>query len=369
MEEIEERFNAIKDPRHQSYVTYRLSEILVPVMCAVICGITELADMMVYFENKAAFFLEQFGIAQIPSKPTFSRMINLLDADAVGMVIVDIMRSNAKEIGDVIAADGKAIRSTGEDGKPHSFLQILTVYATESGVTLGQESIAHKDKTNEIPVFQAMLDTLDIKGKTITADPMHCQKETCRKIIKKQGNYAFGLKANQANLHSDVRLFFESPVNSQDCSTFETIEKNGGRIEKRKCVSTDKIEWLADRQLWPGLKTIYAITRTVTKKGATTTETGYYISSLPNDPENLLRVTRSHWMIESMHWSLDAIWHEDVSAIRSDNGNKTLNAMRKLALLAHKRFVDSLPKKRSVKSNVLSALVNEDVCLAVLAFL
>ena len=150
---------------------------------------------MVYFENKAAFFLENYGIAQIPSKPTFSRMLNLLDADAVGMVIVDIMRSNTKELGDVLAADGKAIRSSGEEGKPHSFLQILTVYATESGVTLGQESIAHEDKTNEIPVFQAMLDTLDIKGKTITADPMHCQKETCRKIIKKQGNYAFGLKA------------------------------------------------------------------------------------------------------------------------------------------------------------------------------
>ena len=53
--------------------------------------------MMVYFENKAAFFLEQFGIAQIPSKPTFSRMLNLLDADAVGMVIADIMRSNARK--------------------------------------------------------------------------------------------------------------------------------------------------------------------------------------------------------------------------------------------------------------------------------
>ena len=68
MEEIEGQFNAIKDPQHQSYVAYRLSEILMPVMCAVICGITELADMMVYFENKAAFFAEKFGIAQIPSK-------------------------------------------------------------------------------------------------------------------------------------------------------------------------------------------------------------------------------------------------------------------------------------------------------------
>ena len=61
--------------------------------------------------------------------------------------------------GNVIAVDGKAIRSTGEKDKPHSALQILSAYLTENGVTLGQESI--HEKTNEIPIFQQMLDYLD----------------------------------------------------------------------------------------------------------------------------------------------------------------------------------------------------------------
>ena len=34
-----------------------------------------------------------------------------------------------------------------------------------------------------------MLEYLDIKGKTVTADAMHCQKETCHKIKEKGGDY------------------------------------------------------------------------------------------------------------------------------------------------------------------------------------
>ena len=55
--------------------------------------------------------------------------------------------------------------------------QIITAYLTDSGVVLGQEKI--NEKTNEIPVLRQMLEYMNIKGKTITADALHCQKETC----------------------------------------------------------------------------------------------------------------------------------------------------------------------------------------------
>jgi hypothetical protein len=70
-----------------------------------------------------------------------------------------------------------------------------------------------------------------------------------------------------------------------------------------------------------------------------------------------------------MHWMLDVIWNEDNSGLLSDNGNKTMNSFRKLALLAHKRYVAILPKKRSIKSNVLAALLNPNALLAVLGCL
>jgi len=366
MDEIKRLFSVIEDRRHPGYVKHNLADMLIMIMGGVICGITELADMMVYFESKLPFYREYFGIEKYPSKPTLSRILSMVDGDAVGKVIAEIMRRKAGKLGDIIATDGKAIRSTGQKDQAHSFLQIVTAYVTESGVTLGQEAISHEDKTNEIPVFQSMLGYLDVKGKTITADALHCQKETCRIIKAKAGNYLFGLKGNQSGLYEDIALFFSDTINDADIQTFETIEKSGGRIERRICRASDKIQWLADLPLWEGLQAILSITRITTAKGKTSQETSYYISSLPCDPQNLLFVARAHWLIESMHWSLDVIWHEDSCALLSQNGHKTLNSFRKLALLAHKRHISSLTKKSSVKSNVLAALLNDNLCLTVM---
>lgn len=292
--------------------------------------------------------------------------MNMIDGDAVGLVITEIMRENAEKIGEIIAVDGKAIRSTGKKGKADSFLQILTVYATESGVSIGQSAISHEAKTNEIPVFQAMLDNLNVKEKTITADAMHCQKDTCEKIIKKGGNYIFGLKGNQGTLLENVQLFFEDAINNEEILSFQTLEKNGGRIEKRVCRATDNISWLPDLPLWAGLNSIISVTRTTTTKDKTTEETNYYISSLECNPEKLLSATRSHWKIEALHWLLDVVWSEDSSGILSENGHKTLNSFSKLAILAHKRFISGLNKKPSIKGNVLSALLNDNLLLQVI---
>ena len=48
MERIKILFETIEDTRHQGYEKQKLSEILIMVTGAVVCGITGLADMMVY---------------------------------------------------------------------------------------------------------------------------------------------------------------------------------------------------------------------------------------------------------------------------------------------------------------------------------
>lgn len=68
-------------------------------------------------------------------------------------MIINLMKKFVSDEGEIVAVDGKAIRSTSNDGKPHSALQIITAYMTaETGLILGQEKI--HEKTNEIPTFQ-----------------------------------------------------------------------------------------------------------------------------------------------------------------------------------------------------------------------
>jgi predicted transposase YbfD/YdcC len=179
------------------------------------------------------------------------------------------MRENHELLGDVVAVDGKAIRSTSEKGKAHSALQILTAYLTESGITLAQRAV--HEKTNEIPVFQEMLETLEVNGKTITADAMHCQKETCKKIIKKGGHYCLGLKENQKIFYDDVKLFIENPPRCDSVEVFAApTEKGHGRIEKRRCHKVCDISWLENRREWAGFNTVFAMEHSVETKHRTT---------------------------------------------------------------------------------------------------
>lgn len=358
-----EKFEIIEDTRHQSYIKHKLSHILMIVMCAVLCGLDELGDIVAFAENKAKFFKDNFGIEKIPSKATISRVLSIIDGQKVAQVIIDIMKTAINKNEKVIAADGKAIRSTSKTDKRHSALQIITVYLTESGVVLGQEKI--NEKTNEIPVLQQMLEYINIKGKTITADALHCQKETCRKIIKKEGNYVFGLKENQKTLYNNIELYFKSENTKKDLETFTTIEKNGGRIEKRICCKVSDLSWLEERGLWTGLKTAFSVKRIISTSNKTTEEVSYYISSQDVSAKELLFISREHWEIESMHWMLDAVLSEDKCRFWNENAHITLNIFRKYALLLQKQYLSALPKKVSVKKNMLNCLMNDALLLKI----
>ena len=366
MEEIRDRMLKIEDPRHPSYVKYALVDILIIIMCGVLCGLDTLEDLVVYAKSAADFLRETFGIENIPSKATFGRVLSAVDGKEVGDAILDILRERFGTSGEVIAVDGKAICNTAKGGNSHKALQILSAYVTDSGITLAQETI--REKTNEIPVFQEMLTYLDVEGKIVTADAMHCQRETCRRVVQKKGDYLFGLKENQPSLLEDVRLFFEDGINRTEWESCETTEKNAGRIEKRICRKATDISWLSD-QKWPGLRSVFAIKRIVEVRGHCSEKTSYYISSRDASPRQLMDYAREHWKIESMHWMLDVTFSEDYCRVLSENAHKTLNSMRKFALAVHKQFLSSGHRKSSLKSSMLSALLRPDYLLEVIQFL
>lgn len=362
---MQEKFAVIEDLRQQGYVKHKLCDILTMVMCAVICGLDELGTVVTYIQNRTAFFKENFGIPSVPSKATFSRVLRMIDGEKVAKIMVNIMKEQLGEEGEVPAVDGKAARGTDKNADPNTNLQIITAYLTESGVVLGQEKI--HEKTNEIPVFQEMPDNLNVKGKTVAADAMHCQKETRRKIVEREGDYLFGLKGNRGTLRDDVALFFENTPPGFEIETFATPEKNGGRLEYRRCRKLAQLDWPEQKDQWPGLKTVFAIDRRVRTKKGTSEETGYYISSSDCSAQKLLEIAREHWKVESMHWMLDVVFSEDFSAFSSEETHITPNAFRKYALALHRAYLASAPKKCAVKTNMLNCLLDDSLLLRVIS--
>ena len=70
-----------------------------------------------------------------------------------------------------------------------------------------------------------------------------------------------------------------------------------------------------------------------------------------------------------MHWLLDVIFSEDESRFLSENAHTIMNILRKFALTVHKNALAALGKKRSLKANMLAALIRPDNLLDLFAFL
>jgi predicted transposase YbfD/YdcC len=356
----------IEDPRCQCDVKHRMTDVLILVMCGVLCGMDDLSDIVDFGEAKRDFLRERFGVETIPSRSTLTRVMNLVDAEKLSLCIVKMMCEMLGTDGEVIAIDGKTIRSTQTPCKEK--LHIVTAYATENGVSLGQLAVG--GKTNEIPVVRELIEMIDIKGKTLTMDAMHCQKDTAAAVVSGGGDYAIGLKDNQKLLHEDVALYIGDCVKDRKIhvETASTSEKSRDRFEERICFKAPDISWIEGLDAWPGLKSVYAVNRKTVASGKKSAETSYYLSSLDASCEDMLRIVREHWKIESMHWMLDVVFAEDDCRILSANGQKAMNIFRKLALALHKNYVAALPQKTkpSIRKNMLRSMLNEAVFLGVL---
>ncbi len=189
MEEIRAQMPTIEDPRHPSYVKYALADILIIIMCGVLCGLDTLGDLVIYAKSKSDFLKETFRIEKIPSKATFGRILSMVDGKRIGDVILDVLCERFGTMGEVIVVDGKAICSTAKGENSHKALQILSAYVTDSGITLAQEAI--HEKTNEIPVFQEMLTYLQrlTKGNNINNNKMDCQPYRKRRPAVKRAAF------------------------------------------------------------------------------------------------------------------------------------------------------------------------------------
>lgn len=362
-------FGIIEDERDQYTIKHRLIDILKLVILAVLCGMDELDKMVDYGKNKKEFLEKEFDIKSIPSKSTLTRIFVMIDPKWLGLSMVGIVQSLINQKHSQIMLDGKAIKSTDAIKAIEKMMNIVTAY-TDTGISLSQKTV--ENKTNEIPAVKELIEMLDVKGMIITADAMHCQKETARTIVDNGGDYVLQLKANQKNFYEDVYAMFDDKYKDEtdkDCEyeIYKTQEKSHGRIETRTCYVLDEIafftDYLAD---WKGLKKIFAVVREVEKDGKKTKEISCYLSSKNATAEKLLEYTRNHWRIESMHHILDVTYDEDRCKLLSQIAQENLNIFRKMGISIHKNYLKD--KKQTVKSSMFNCLLNNYQLMEILQF-
>lgn len=344
-----DKFENIEDPRAERNQLYTLSEIILVTFLAVICGAEGWQDVENYGKAKIDYLRKYLDYTNgVPSDDTIRRLFRSVNPDTFKTIFCEWVNCIANIVdAKVIAIDGKANRRSYDDDK--NMLHIVSAFATEARVVLGQEKVS--DKSNEITAIPKLLELLDVKGHIITIDAMGCQYAIANKIVAKEGDYIFSLKGNQGTLSDDVTLYFNTTNNKKALSCCTDYDKGHGRIETRECIVCNDVQWLRD--MHPNWQTINSIiqinsTREFKDETKTTQESRYYISSLKEStPQGALLAVRQHWGIEnSLHWVLDMSFNEDYSRIRKENAPHVMAIIRHIALNLLRRCK---PKRQSIK--------------------
>ena len=337
----------IKDSRKDINKDYELVDILFLTMSAVLSGADGWKAIKSFGDAKLAW-LRQFREFKngIPTRHSIGRIIRGISAEALmGCFATWINKQRASQGKEHIAFDGKTLKGSGHNNHVEA-LHLMGAMVVESGLILYQSEC--QDKKNEIKTLRSMLEVIPVKGAVISADAMHCQKDTAEKIIEKGADYVLQVKNNQRNLRSEIAAYFhkERRDNPTYFKKYELKEVDGehGRIVERQCAALAVNDWLDGMEAWPSVKSLVEVTRTQFKQDKQVEETSYYISSMTPDAKFLSQVIRNHWKVESHHWVLDVTFNEDESLIYAEDGAKNMALFKRMLI----NLIKAEPSKDSI---------------------
>jgi predicted transposase YbfD/YdcC len=372
-----ERITMITDPRDPRGVRHGFASTLVLIACATLAGHKSLVALSEWCDSSSQEVLTRLGtrispstgLRMPPSYATIRRAAMSVDADEFDLIVntwaaqqadrrrpalvrpcatSPVIEDDSNDTGSHdtgssaqggggtgpgaelvgVAVDGKAVRGARRpDG---TRVQLLAAQRHDTGMVIGQRNVDN-DKTNEILAFAPLLEPLELVGRVVTADAMHTQREAAEFVVGKRGHYIFGVKENQPRLWN-AAIDAASGIDL-DQPEYESCTRGHGRIDRHRVWSAP----VPSSVTFPHAARYIIIEResSTLDDVRTSIETRYYVTDL-NDAEasaeQLLRLTRGHWSIESLHWVRDVTFDEDRSQVRTGTLPRILATLRNLAI-------------------------------------
>jgi predicted transposase YbfD/YdcC len=368
---ILDHFADLPDPRREQGRIHRLDEIVFIATCAVLCGADNWVQIADYAHSKLDWletFLELPG--GIPSHDTFRRTFCLIDPMAFQECFSSWMAALMARKGltpiapapselTPIAIDGKAQRGSARRTVGRSALHVVSAWAVENRLTLGQ--VATDAKSNEITAIPELLGLLDVAGALVTIDAMGCQKEIADLIREGGGDYVLAVKQNQPTLYEQVGQAIDAGLEQDSAALDEhrTVETGHGRRETRTYAIFPAPETVDPDGVWRDLSAVgIAITESTDSQGRERLESRYYILSVLLSAMEFAGAVRGHWGIENnLHWQLDVSFREDECRVRTDHAPANLSVIRRFALGLLKRETTC---RRGIETKRLKCAANDE---------
>lgn len=340
-------FDGVVDSRIKAKCKYSTKFIVVITFLAIL-DIRETWQEIADFAEDKKDFLSKFieYPDTLPVHDTYMRVFAKINSESLEKVIVSflsecinkVVKENIEknpEDFDHLAIDGKVLRLSGRKYNYEdkvSNCQLMHFFDVSNQQCI--KSVVISEKTNEIPIAQQILPTLDIKNKIVTSDAMNYQKKTVEVIINGKGHYVLALKGNHSEFHQDIESHFKDKLDSikdtKDYYKME-IEKNHNQVETREFFRVDADSFYQQDD-WLNLKSIVCYKKKIyhTLSGKNSCEYRYFISDL-KDTKLIALAIRGHWSIENqLHYPLNAFFHEDANRTMNKVANNNFSILRKM---------------------------------------
>ena len=202
-----EVLRAAPDPRGKN-TRFRIDPVLSIVSMALLCGARQITEIARFANRLHPRQRAELGLPikkgtrrfyEVPSYDVFYEVLTRMDSQAFATLLSGWLSQQQGALPGALALDGKMIRD---------IIGTVSLVDVEDGSPVAVAVMDQKENTQrcEMKVAQQLLASMpDLDGKTITADPLHCQKETARVVAEKGGEYFLQIKGNQANLFQYAR--------------------------------------------------------------------------------------------------------------------------------------------------------------------
>ena len=209
IESLHEWFCKVPDPRARNSI-FHIGAMLSIVAMAILSGHRNLQQIVrfanrIRMDHRKALGLPRFAAdssyRKVPSYSAFYNLLKQLDIDRFSEHLSHWLAAHNGSLPAALALDGKFIRDT---------VGIVCLVDHETGVPRAMAKASKKEGEGhdcELKSAQRMIcREHDLSNTVITADPLHCQRQTARDIVERGGEFIFQVKDNQKSVHQTSAL-------------------------------------------------------------------------------------------------------------------------------------------------------------------